>query len=234
LWKYTILLGAAISAVSISAFWLMVESKMENEKVATGSVWRFVWLVLAIGSLAVMAVGQFSAVFLPALVGQSPRMFSLFGSILLPGLLAMFIWSLRGKKRIRGFCLGALIGFILYMSAGVTAGYFQAEKRVIDKAVAASNDGLPKMLDEETRLDSVSIDQAEKRYTLHISLVNLSLLEIDPEVIDGVFEDYLKPGSCNNDVFKVFLEEGYKVNYMYKDRSGISVADYTVYPADCR
>jgi len=193
-----------------------------------------VWLKLAIGLLVLMSIGQVSAMFLPALTGVSPKPMSMIGSILWPGLLFMSIWSLRNKKKISGFLLGSLVGFILHFSAGVAAGYLQVEERSIDQAVAASNEGLPKMIDEETRLDSVAIDQKLKSYSLNMSLINLAQSEIDVSVIHEIFETSIKPSSCSNEIFKVFFTEGYKINYIYKDKSATVVAKYTINPADCK
>ncbi len=207
---------------------------MEIEKVAEAKPARnTIWLKIAIGLLALMSIGQTSAMFLPALTGVSPKPVGMLGSILWPSLLFMSIWSLRGKKKLSGFMLGALLGFILHFSAGATAGYFKAEERSIDQAVAASNEGLPKMIDEETRLDSVSIDQDIKNYSLNMSLVNLAQSEIDVAVIHEIFETSIKPTSCSNEAFKVFFSEGYKINYVYKDKTGLVVAKYTINPMDC-
>jgi len=129
---------------------------MDSQQLAEEPTRNTLWLKLLIAFLAVAAIGQISVIFLPAAIGQSPAPFSLFGSILWLGLLFMYIWSLKEKSKMKGFLVGALIGFLLHFFAGFTAGYLKAEERAIDKAVAASNEGLPKMIDEETRLDAVS------------------------------------------------------------------------------
>lgn len=192
-----------------------------------------IWLKLAIVLFALMSIGQISAIFLPALTGVSPKPISMIGSILWPGLLFLSIWSLRNKKKLPGFMVGALIGVILHFSAGVTASYLQAEESSIEQAVAVSNEGLPKMIDEETRLDSVLIDQKRKSYSLNMSLINLMQSEIDVSVIHEIFETSIKPTSCGNETFKIFFIEGYKINYVYKDKTGLVVAKYTVNPTDC-
>jgi hypothetical protein len=208
---------------------------MEIEQVAEENpVRNTIWIKIAIALLALMSIGQISAMFLPALTGVSPKPISMLGSILWPGLLLMTTWSLRSKKKLNGFMLGALVGFIFYFFAGVTAGYLKAEERSIDQAVATSNEGLPKMIDEETRLDSIAIDQTSKNYSLNMSLVNLAQSEIDVDVIHEIFETSIKPTSCGNESFKVFFSEGYKINYVYKDKTGLTVAKYTVNPTDCQ
>lgn len=206
---------------------------MENELISENQVKNKVWLKLLITLLVIISIGQISAILLPAMVGQSPKPLSIVGSILWPGLLFMFIWYLRGKKKVKGFIIGGVVGFLLHFSIGVTASYFQAEERAIDKAVAASNKGLPKMIDEETQLDNISIDQNLKSYSLSLSLVNLSLSEIDVAFIDDAFDNSIKPTSCSNENFKIFFNENYRINYVYKDKEGKLVATYTINPTDC-
>lgn len=188
---------------------------------------------LAIAVLALMSIGQISAIFIPAFVGVSPGSVSIVASILWPGLLLMSIWSLRNRKKLAGFLLGALTGLILYFAAGFTAGYFQAQERAIDKVVSESNKDLPKMVDEETRLNSVSIDQKLKIYKLNLSLINLMQSEIDLSAVHQAFEKSIKPTTCSNETFSVFFADGYEINYVYKDKSGDVIANFTVNPADC-
>ena len=90
------------------------------------------------------------------------------------------------------------------------------------------------MIDEETRLDSVSIDQKSKNYSLNMSLVNLAQSEIDVALIHETFERSIRPTSCSNSAMRVFFNEGYKINYVYKDKAGQLVAEYTVNPNDCQ
>lgn len=207
---------------------------MELQQTAEAPARNTLRLKLVIAFLAVAAIGQVSAIFLPAFIGQSPAPLSLLGSLLWLCLLFMCIWSLKEKSKLKGFFIGVLIGFLLHFSAGFTAGYLKAEERAIDKAVTSSNEGLPKMIDEETRLDVVSIDQKEKNYILNMTLVNLSLSEIDVNFIDETFEQSIKPSSCENAAFKVFFAENYAINYVYNDKSGQLVRKYTVKPTDCK
>jgi hypothetical protein len=207
---------------------------MESEQEVEAPTRNTIWIKIAIGLLVIVSIGQISAMLIPATVGTSPEPISLFGSILWLGLLFMSICSLKGKKKIKGFMLGAIIGLLLYFFVDFTAGYLKAEERAIDRAVAVSNEGLPKMLDEGTRFDSVTINQKEKTYSLNFSLVNLLLSEIDVTIINETFESSIKPASCSNESFKIFFNEGYKIDYAYKDKAGQLVAKYTVNPTDCQ
>lgn len=195
---------------------------------------KSLWLKLTVVVLVIFTIGQMSAIFLPAMVGQSPKPFSLIGSMLWPGLLFMSIWSLKNKRKIVGFVIGTLIGFAFDFSAGVIASYHQAEVSAIDKTVESSNQGLPKMIDEDTRLDTVSIDQASKYYSLNFTLVNYTVSDIDIGVLNDNFEQSIKPNTCGIKELKLFFSEGYTINYIYKDKNGKYISKYNILPTDCK
>ena len=174
-----------------------------------------------------------SAIFLPSFTGVSAGPSTLIGSMLWPGLLFMVTWALKDKRKIVGFLIGALIGFLLDLTAGAVAGYKQAKVNAIDQAVADSNKELPKMIDSETRMDLASIDQKSKNYSLTFSLVNLLVSEIDIGVLNDNFEETIKPNTCSIKQFKLFFSEGYTITYIYKDKSGKFISKYNVAPSDC-
>ena len=116
-----------------------------EQSVEPKPVRKTIWIKVAITLLALMSIGQISTMFLPALTGVSPKPISMLGSILLIGLLFMFLWSLKNKKKLYGFVIGALLGFILHFLAGVTASYIKAEKHSINQTVAVNNEGLSKI-----------------------------------------------------------------------------------------
>jgi len=207
---------------------------MDSEQTTEIPVRKTLWLKLFIAVLAIASIGQISVIFSSACIGQSPAPSSGLGFLLWPGILFMCIWSLRGKSKLKGFIIGAFIGFALYFSASVTAGYLSAEERAIDKVVASINKDLPKMIDEETILDEVSIDQKAKQYYFYMTLVNLSLSEIDINFLDETFEQSIKPSTCKDGAFNVFFSENYTINYVYKDNSGEIVRKYSVTPTDCK
>ena len=97
----------------------------------------------------------------------------------------------------------------------------------------ASNENLPRMLDEETRLDSASIDQSKKIYTLKMTLVNISQSEIDRESLNEVFTQTIKPGTCGSAEFRLFLSEGYTLNFAYYGRDDKEIKIYSLKLSDC-
>lgn len=198
----------------------------ENNKNKTGTK-------IVIFLLSIATIGQFSAELIPAFAGISPKPTSMFGSMLWSALLFMAIWSLRGKGKIVGFIIGAVIGFIVSFSAGFVAGYKQAEVSAVEQAVIDSNKALPKMIDEDTRMDKASIDQKAKEYSLQFTFVNILASDIDISVLNDNFTQAIKPGTCDVPQFQLFFSEGYTMNYIYNDKNGKFITMYSVKPTDC-
>ena len=190
-------------------------------------------LKVVIAFLAIAVVGQISAIFIPAMVGKTPSVTSMIGTPLWVGLLFMVVWMLKEKSKVQGFFIGVLVGFVLHFFAGSTAGYLQAETRAIDQAIENSNKGLPKMINEETRLDRVSIEQKTKNYSLYITFINYSLADIDTNVLDENYKQAIKPASCVDKAFQVFFSEKYSINYVYRDKLGKIVRKYKLKATDC-
>jgi len=206
-----------------------MESDQEGNKPAKNNS----WLVILTTVLAIASIGIVASMYIPAASGQHQPPRSLFNAIIALGLLFMSIWALIRKNKLVGFLVGAFLGFILNLGAPFTGGYLSAEKRAIDKAVTESNKGLPKMLDEETRLDSVSIDQERKHYYLSMTFLNLSKQDIDIDLFNNNYQESIKPSSCKNETLKVFFNEGYTINAVYRDKAGVIVGQYSVKPTDC-
>lgn len=205
---------------------------MEQNHGQSMSNGRKILITICIVFSLLATVGQAAYLFIQSSVGDAPQTHSIFGTILWPGLLFLALWSLWGKRKALGFLTGGLIGLVLYFGAGAVAGYQQAEKDAIQQAVERSNDELPKMINEFTRMDSASIDQDSNEYTLYLSLVNSFRSDADINYMDQMFEEN-KPASCNSEQFNIFFSEGYSINLVYKDKNGDLIKKYTIAPSDC-
>ncbi len=191
-------------------------------------------LKLVIGFIGVAVIGSTSAIFIPAFAGSSPDPKSLFSVTLWSGILFSLIWKYRNKRKLTGFIVGLFIGLALSFTASFISGYLQAETRSINTAVESSNKGLPKMIDEETQLEKVSINQKTKDYYYHLTLVNFSLSELDASILDDNFKKSIKPFSCKNKALQLFFKEKYSINYIYKDKNKKIIRQYKIKPSDCK
>lgn len=191
------------------------------------------WLIAAVVIISLSLLGQFSAVLLPALNGKTPQANSLGGLTLWSGLLLTSIWALKGWKKLIGFVIGAIIGLAMHLSAIVVADYNSTKQTSIEDIERASNENLPAMINDFTRLDSVSIDQEDKQYIIRMSIVNLSREEVDTEYLSEQFEQSTKPATCDLEEFTMFFSDGYTINYVYLDNTGESLITLRILPTDC-
>lgn len=191
------------------------------------------WLIAAVVIISLSLLGQFSAVLLPALNGKTPQANSLGGLTLWSGLLLTSIWALKGWKKLIGFVIGAIIGLAMHLSAIVVADYNSTKQTSIEDIEQASNENLPAMINDFTRLDSVSIDQDDKQYIIRMSIVNLSREEVDTEYLTEQFEQSTKPATCDLEEFTMFFSDGYTINYVYLDNTGESLITLRILPTDC-
>ncbi len=191
------------------------------------------WFIAAVIIISLSLLGQFSAVLLPALNGKTPQANSLGGLTLWSGLLLTSIWALKGWKKLIGFVIGAIIGLAMHLSAIVVADYNSTKQTSIEDIERASNESLPAMINDFTRLDSVSIDQDDKQYIIRMSIVNLSREEVDTEYLYEQFEQSTKPATCDLEEFTMFFSDGYTINYVYLDNTGESLITLRILPTDC-
>ena len=138
---------------------------MEADPEIGNSARNTLWLKIATGLLVFFVIGQILGLYLHAFSGEYLSGMTSFTTFLLVGMLFVNIWSLRGKSKLIGFLIGALVAFLLNFSTDFTAAYLLRKERAIDEAVAISNKGLPKLIDEETRMDSATIDHKNKSPT---------------------------------------------------------------------
>jgi len=183
--------------------------------------------------LAIGAVGSTIGVYIPAIAGQSSDPLSLIYLIFWFSFLFARVWMNRKKSWIVGLILGAVVGIAVFFRASFPSAYSGAEARAINKTVQSINKGLPMMIDEDTRLDSISISQNLKDLNINTTFVNHSLSELDIDALATFFKENQKQVWCANKKLKSFLDIGYTLKFGYYDKSGVLVTDFKLRSADC-
>lgn len=97
--------------------------------------------------------------------------------------------------------------------------------------IEAFNNGLPAMIDPDTRLDSVTFSDEEiKTVQYYYTLVNTLQNEVNYSLVKTNLRNTIV-GRVKNDVpLKVFKDPGYYLQYIYYDRDGEFVWKFTVTP----
>jgi len=207
---------------------------MESSQLIENPVRNPPWLKWVTAFLFLVTVGNVSAMFIPAFSGNLPHVSLLIGVYLFSGLLFMSIWLLREKDKSTGFIVGFLFSLIITYSVEFVAAYYKEVKKIeVEAAVEEVNKALPKMLDEETRIDMISIDTSLYNYYFYMTVINQLLSEIDVGYMDKRYKEVMIPLECSKNELQYFLLEGYSFNYVYKDKSGKPVRTYVLKSDDC-
>lgn len=91
---------------------------------------------------------------------------------------------------------------------------------------------LPRMADDETRLDSVKASATELRF--ESTMVNTVKSELDLKLLDSILQPELEEQAQRFERLNALLQEGATLVYSYKDKKGVHVAEFRVGPEVAR
>lgn len=147
------------------------------------------------------------------------------------------IWRSAGKYKGRAIWAGlarvavvlgtfSLIGnFIIGLQQGSDTDL------ALNEEISMINKSLPSMIDDDTRLDHVSIQEKDVYY--NYTLVNWLVADMDIARFISMMTPSLKTAQCNNEEARPLLDEGRKFVYVYRDKASKPVADIVVDKSDC-
>lgn len=90
---------------------------------------------------------------------------------------------------------------------------------------------LPLKVDEDTRLDSVLVEDG--RLTYYFTLVTIAKGELDIDQFDVAMLEMLAGQACNQREMNQILDNSGTIGYMYKDMNGDTLSALQVSSADC-
>lgn len=93
------------------------------------------------------------------------------------------------------------------------------------------NKSLPKLIDEDTRLDHVLVQKKEVYY--NYTLINWLSTDLDVQKFITIMTSRLKTTQCNDNAARKSMNEDIVFVYMYRDKSGNPVAKIVVDKSDC-
>jgi hypothetical protein len=147
------------------------------------------------------------------------------------------IWRSAGKYQGRSVWAGlarvAVVLGALVLIANFIVGLQQGSDAdlALREEIKMINKSLPSMIDNDTRLDHVSIQDKDVYY--NYTLVNWLAADLDITRLKSVMTPNLKTAQCANEETLPLLNEGRKLVYMYRDKSSQPVAKIVVEQSDC-
>lgn len=153
------------------------------------------------------------------------------------------------------FLIIVFVFILLGCSRGGGSGSAEAKARaVVDKAILESggilgeegdrvieiarqsaseiNRGLPMDADSETRVDTTFVGPG-RVYTYSMTLVNHEASDISIDDIRALKGDSIKNGICSASFMKFFVENKFKVVYLYRGRDGGFIGELVVDTDEC-
>jgi hypothetical protein len=141
------------------------------------------------------------------------------------------IWRSAGKYEGSATWSGLARGAVILNIVILAFNFWQANDidYAMNEEMKMMNRSLPVMVDDDTRLDQVSIQ--EKNLFYYYTLINQSVANTDVDGLKAFMQKRLNTTVCEKAEFKPLLEQGRSINYDYNDNNDI--IRITVNNSDC-
>jgi hypothetical protein len=104
--------------------------------------------------------------------------------------------------------------------------------RKLELEVINLNNGLPKTIDEDTRVDSISVESGPRLLTKY-TYTTFSTEEFDSEIFNKRVEKIIKKSICDNDEIMERMKLGLIYSYEFSGNDGIKLATAEFEINDC-
>lgn len=143
------------------------------------------------------------------------------------------IWRSAGKYEGSSIWTGLARAAVILNALSFAANFWMASdtEYALKEEIRMMNKSLPTMVDNDTRLDHVSLQ--EKNMLYNYTLTNWLAANLDLERFNSIMQPKLKTNACETDETKSLLEEGRSINYVYRDKDSNPVSKITVKLGDC-
>jgi hypothetical protein len=149
------------------------------------------------------------------------------------------------RKNVSGAKILMIVAFVLVSGVAKatvrtmlrTDGKADSVNTALREAASELNEGLPRMLDETTRLDRVAAGNRRMMYYYTLTELPVEVdadVELDAEAVSelkGVLKPVLVDGVCND--MKPVVNAGVSVAYHYAGPTGTPLLSIVIQPSDC-
>ena len=126
--------------------------------------------------------------------------------------------------------LGVVLG-ALSVAGTLVDRLDQDSDQALRETFVLLNQSLPTMLDDDTRIDRISLQGRDMYYDY--TLVGWSVAELDLERFVAVMTAQLKTDHCEDADTRLYLDDGRNMVFMYRDKQSDPVSKIVVSSADC-
>ena len=135
-------------------------------------------------------------------------------------------------QKILKFCL-----FLLFLFVELRSDYRSyldsnmAAKSKLEADILATNQSLPIMIDEDTRLDNLSIQDEDISY--NYTLINVAVENLDVSKVELAIISDIKIDACSIKETRALLDANRNIKYTYRDKTEKPILTITVNKKDC-
>jgi hypothetical protein len=143
------------------------------------------------------------------------------------------IWQSAGKYEGISIWSGLARVAVILNAISFAANFWMTSdtEYALNEEIRMMNKSLPTMVDNDTRLDHVSIQENNMFY--NYTLTNWLVADLDLERFNSIIQPKLKMNACETEETKSLLEEGRSISYVYRDKDSSPVSKVTVTISDC-
>jgi len=135
------------------------------------------------------------------------------------------LWSFLAR-------LAVVIGAVsLCASLYVSLVQENSDEYLLEEEVRLINTSLPSMLDEDTRLDEVSIYNGDLHY--EHTLPNWTIEDLDIPYFKSIMTTSIYSSTCNEQELREMLNEGTRLVYKYRDKNSKPITTITAQLSNC-
>jgi len=147
------------------------------------------------------------------------------------------IWRSAGKYQGRTIWsalarMSVIIGFLGLITNGIT-GFQQGNNTdfALNEQLTLLNNSLPKMIDDITRLDYISVQDKDVYY--NYTIVDRTVAEMDVSRFTSKMTPMLIAGNCANKESRSLLDEERKLVHVYRDKINKPISKIVIEKSDC-
>jgi hypothetical protein len=137
------------------------------------------------------------------------------------------------KKANKSRVFQVVIFIISFVAAYFVASYFLGEEEITPNSMLLEharqeNQNLPKMLDAETRLDSLSVENVTLKYHHTLISTKKEASELDFELIEAGMRKIAQENLDSNPVMEPYRDDDVSLQHIFRDKEKNMVFEYTV------
>ena len=141
-------------------------------------------------------------------------------------IVALIVWAISGQ-------IGREVGKAAFSPSELSQQEIEAKLiEGLEEAARQINQSTPTMIDEDTRMDKVTVGPGV-RVTYHYTFPRYSSRDVDTDWLRQNLHPVVMKNVCNNKDMKLSIQYGATYAYSYSGNDGLRISSFTIDRNDC-